>query len=247
MPEVAGYHVERWLSADQVAEMRYADYWNDEQREHGKEWDITGGGFDRMEDYVEHTGLGGDLDACIEALGRATGHRLQGVGIDLAAGNLWAAPRLLAAQAVERLYCVEFSEHRLLKLGPAVLGHYGIPPERVVLAFGSFYELGLADGSADFAFMSQALHHADEPDRLLAEVARVLKPDGVVLVIGEHVPTVRAQLGRLLRGGFGYDELAGDHFYTRGQYRSMFRSAGFEHARITRASSDFQAFALWRG
>jgi SAM-dependent methyltransferase len=38
----------------------------------------------------------------------------------------------------------------------------------------------------DFAFMSQALHHADRPDALLAEVARVLKPSGAAIVIGEH-------------------------------------------------------------
>ena len=247
MPEVAGYPVERWLSGDQVADLRYADYWNDEHREHGKEWDVAAGDFARMEQYVEHTGLAADLDACVEALATAAGRGLRGVGVDLAAGTLWAAPRLLATNAVERLYCVEFSEHRLLKLGPVVLEHYGVSHDRVVLAFGSFYELGLADGSVDFAFMSQALHHADEPGRLLAEVARVLKPDGVVLVIGEHVPSARAQLGRLLRGGFGTDELAGDHFYTRRQYRAMFRSAGFEHARIKRAASDYQAFALWRG
>ena len=44
------------------------------------------------------------------------------------------------------------------------------------------------------SFCPKALHHAERPDRLLAEVARVLKPSGVVMVIGEHVPQNRFKL-----------------------------------------------------
>lgn len=34
--------------------------------------------------------------------------------------------------------------------------------------------------------MSQAFHHADYPDKLLNEISRVLKPGGIVIIIGEE-------------------------------------------------------------
>jgi len=40
--------------------------------------------------------------------------------------------------------------------------------------------------SIDFCFCSQAFHHADDPQRLLNEIKRVLKPSGIVLMIGEN-------------------------------------------------------------
>jgi ubiquinone/menaquinone biosynthesis C-methylase UbiE len=85
----------------------------------------------------------------------------------MAAGNLWAVPRLLRLGTVDKIYCLEYSKHRLLQIGPAVLEYYGVPKERVVLALGSFYDLHLKNKSLDFVFMSQAFHHADDPNRLL--------------------------------------------------------------------------------
>jgi SAM-dependent methyltransferase len=41
----------------------------------------------------------------------------------------------------------------------------------------------LADGSVDLALLSQALHHADDPARALAEAARILVPGGRILLL----------------------------------------------------------------
>ena len=143
--------------------------------------------FSKMEQYLKTTGLSQDLRQCLEVLRIDFNRQIAGVGIDLAAGNLWAAPCLLNDGTVNKLYCLEYSKHRLLKIGPAVLDHYGIPKEKVVLAIGSFYDLHIDDQSLDFVFMSQAFHHADDPKRLLEEICRVLKPDGLVIIIGEHI------------------------------------------------------------
>jgi ubiquinone/menaquinone biosynthesis C-methylase UbiE len=72
-----------------------------------------------------------------------------------------------------------------------VLEHYGVAPERVVLVYGSFYDLHLDAGSLDFAFLSQAFHHADRPAALLAELRRVLRPGGQVIIVGEHIVRAR--------------------------------------------------------
>lgn len=53
----------------------------------------------------------------------------------------------------------------------------------IVWKRGELEKLPLDDGSVDIALLSQALHHADEPPRALAEAARVLKPGGRILVL----------------------------------------------------------------
>ena len=270
-PEARGFPVEHWLDPREIAGIEYSGYWNDEDVERGKEWYVLDGDFAPMERYLGDVGLVADLGACLRAAEELRGRPIEGVGVDLAAGTLWAARYLLAAGPVERLYCVEYSQHRLLKIGPAVLEHYGTAPPRVVLALGSFYDLRLPDDSVDFAFMSQALHHADEPDRVLVELRRVLRRDGVAIVIGEHRVPARAQAAQAARVAasrlppgaqrrvFGHeievsdtglapetDRLAGDHFYTRRQYRDMFERRGFRHRLVRRRGAAFQSFVLWR-
>lgn len=45
--------------------------------------------------------------------------------------------------------------------------------------------LPLPDGSVDAAFANMVLHHAPEPAAMLAEMARVVKPGGAVVVTDE--------------------------------------------------------------
>jgi len=45
------------------------------------------------------------------------------------------------------------------------------------------YDLPLAADSVDLVTVHQVLHYADEPDRAVAEVARVLRPDGQVVIV----------------------------------------------------------------
>ena len=232
----SGYELRRWSTPEELRRLTYSAYWNDEEAERDKEWWTQDGDFARMEAYVdETTTLGRQLaDALADAPPR-------GEGADLAAGTLWAVPRLLAAGA-DKVYAVEYSEHRLTRLGPGVLEHYGIPPERVVLCLGSFYELGFADGELGFVLLSQALHHADDTAALLREVRRVLAPDGVAYVIGEPLPVRRG----LLRRSRLVDPLLGDHLHTWRSYGRMFRSAGMRVA-ATREYRDGVAFVSREG
>lgn len=180
---MTSWTVERWLSPEAAAGMEYSAYWNDEEAEREKPFHVLDDDFHKLERYLDEVGLIEDLRACLSALDAP----LAGRGIDLAAGTLWAAPLLLEAGPVERLYCLEYSEHRLLMLGPRTLEHYAVAPDKVVLVYGSFYELRLESASLDFAFLSQAFHHADRPAALLTELRRVLKPGGSVIIVGEHI------------------------------------------------------------
>jgi len=83
---------------------------------------------------------------------------------------------------------------------------------------GDLERVPIDDQSVDVALVSQALHHAEHPDRALGEVHRILRPGGriVVLDLREHGESwVRATLGdRWL--GFSDDAL-----------RALLAGAGF--------------------
>jgi len=76
---------------------------------------------------------------------------------------------------------------------------------------GDMEKVPMNDASVDVALLSQALHHAEDPGRVLAEAVRILRPGGAVLVLDlrEHDQTwVRDRVGdRWL--GFKDDQLRG--------------------------------------
>jgi ArsR family transcriptional regulator len=84
---------------------------------------------------------------------------------------------------------------------------------------GELERLPLADASADVALLSQALHHAADPARALAEARRVLRPDGRALVLDlrEHQETwVTRTLGDVWLG------------FSEARLRELLEGAGFD-------------------
>ena len=80
----------------------------------------------------------------------------------------------------------------------------------VVWKRGELDKLPIKDQAVDVALLSQALHHAHEPGRAVAEAARITKPGGRVLVLDLRTHAeewVRAKLGDR-RLGFRDDELS---------------------------------------
>src|SRR5262245_31454560 len=92
----------------------------------------------------------------------------------------------------------------------------------VIWKKGELEKLPLRDASVDVAMLSQALHHAADPARAVAEAVRITTPGGRVLVLDlrtHHEDWVRAKLGDR-RLGFDDDEL-----------KRMLVDAGLEHVR----------------
>jgi SAM-dependent methyltransferase len=79
----------------------------------------------------------------------------------------------------------------------------------VIWKKGELEQLPIRDGAVDVAMLSQALHHAHDPSRAVAEAARITAPGGRVLLLdlrAHQEDWVRAKLGDR-RLGFDDDEL----------------------------------------
>jgi ArsR family transcriptional regulator len=93
----------------------------------------------------------------------------------------------------------------------------------VIWKRGELERLPIRDASVDVALLSQALHHAKDPARALAEAARIVVPGGRVLVLdlrAHQEGWVRDRLGDQWTG-FADDEL-----------QKLLEAAGLENVRV---------------
>ncbi|MFM7297011.1 MAG: class I SAM-dependent methyltransferase, partial [Planctomycetota bacterium] len=96
---------------------------------------------------------------------------------------------------------------------------------------GELEDLPLPDSSHDVVVMSQALHHAADPEKALAEAARVLVPGGSLLVLdllAHNEDWVREKLEHVHLG------------FTEAELDARIRAAGFTHVSVMRAARDPQ-------
>ena len=79
----------------------------------------------------------------------------------------------------------------------------------VIWKRGELERLPIRDGSADVAMLSQALHHAADPARAVAEAVRIITPGGRVLVLDLRAHQEEWVLSKLgdRRLGFSDEEL----------------------------------------
>lgn len=260
------YPIDAWIPASDVKALPSSVYWNDKSNENGKVFDVSDGNFSKLSSSRKLAALRQQLDELLSA-GKL---QLRGRGLSLAAGVCWLEAGILRDNpAIEVLTCVEFSRHRIEGLAPRILAHEGIDPTRVNLCFGSFYDIKLPDSSVDFVLLSQAFHHAHEPERLLREISRVLTPEGVVLIIGEHWFSKLQIADRVLRHFAKYltnhkeyrlhnpffpdwrtcfpvSNEKGDHHYTVAMYRAIFRNHSFAAQRIVNPAFGTQGYLLRR-
>ena len=88
---------------------------------------------------------------------------------------------------------------------------------------GDLARLPLDDASIDVALLSQTLHHASDPQRAVAEAARILRPGGRVLVLD-----LREHDQAWVRTRFGDRHLG----FSPAQIETMLRDAGLEAVRV---------------
>jgi ArsR family transcriptional regulator len=125
-----------------------------------------------------------------------------------------------AARWASRVIAVDRSE-AVLHRAKALARRRGV--SNVIWKKGELEKLPMKDAAVDVAMLSQALHHAHDPARAVAEAARVTMPGGRVLLLdlrAHQEEWVRSKLGDR-RLGFDDDEL-----------RKMLTAAGLADVKV---------------
>jgi len=134
---------------------------------------------------------------------------------DLGAGE-GTFSQLLARRA-KKVIAVDHSE-KMVEYGRELARKHGV--KNLEYRKGDLESLPIRDEAVDLAFFSQALHHAQHPERAVAEAARILKPGGRIVVLD------------LLRHGYEEArELYADLWlgFTEAEVTRFLRQAGFKN------------------
>lgn len=150
--------------------------------------------------------------------------REQATVLELGCGSGWLVGLLSRRADVGRVIAWDGSERLLSEVVPAMLGLVDGDPRKIERVCGRFAPLLLDDASVDVVVMSSAFHHADDTEALLAEIRRVLRPGGSLVLLNEtplHPLAIASLTTRLLmrmalilvrgRGSPFPGALAGDH------------------------------------
>jgi ArsR family transcriptional regulator len=102
---------------------------------------------------------------------------------DLGAGE-GLLSQLLARRA-EQVWCIDNSP-RMVEVGSELARKNGLA--NLTYKLGNIEQVPLPDQSVELAILSQALHHAEHPQRAVDEAYRILRPGGQILVLdlNEH-------------------------------------------------------------
>ncbi|MEQ1886102.1 MAG: metalloregulator ArsR/SmtB family transcription factor [Bryobacteraceae bacterium] len=97
---------------------------------------------------------------------------------DLGAGE-GTFSQLLARRA-KKVIAVDNSE-KMVEYGTALARKHGV--ENLDYRLGDIEAIPMDSSSVDLAFFSQALHHAQHPDKAVSEAYRILRPGGRIVIL----------------------------------------------------------------
>jgi ArsR family transcriptional regulator len=86
----------------------------------------------------------------------------------------------LLARRSKKVIAVDNSD-KMVEYGRELASKHGV--KNLQYRKGDLEAVPIRDGAVDLAFFSQALHHAQHPDRAVAEALRILKPGGRIVVL----------------------------------------------------------------
>ena len=166
------------------------------------------------------------------AIDRTLGRRSLGRLVDIGTGTgrmiELFGPRSSQSVGIDR-------SSEMLRLARVKLESAGIASS---LRQGDMYALPLPDQSADSVIIHQVLHYAHSPATAIAEAARVLAPEGTLVVVdfAAHDREELRERDAHIRLGFDDEVMEG-----------WFASAGLELDRVQHLKGGELTVTLWRG
>ncbi len=160
-----------------------------------------------------------------EAIGRLALKLVPSLEVaDLGAGE-GLVSQLLAGR-VKQIWCIDNSP-RMVEVGTELAKKNDL--SNLSYKLGDIEQVPLPDKSVDLAILSQALHHAQHPQKAVDEAFRILRPGGSVLILdlNEHSFEKAREIYADVWLGFKESALHG-----------FLKRAGFEHVEVTAVSRE---------
>lgn len=253
--------IKNWIENNKI---RTAKYWNDPVKEKTKVFNISDNNVVKLEEDVHLKNIYNHL---LEISNNENISFKEKSILSLASGTGWLEGRFLRDKKINKLSLVDFSKHRIHELSPKTLKLFGFDLDRVDLVYGNILDLKIKDNTQDIILLSQAFHHIDEPIKLLNEIKRVMKDDGMVIILGEHYHNWKIKLNRILKHYIKYFlnykkyrklntffpeykslfppcYIKGDIHYSKLEYHHLFTSVMFDYNHYIHNTKTIQAFVL---
>jgi len=159
----------------------------------------------------------------------AIGHFLLLLSPKIRVADLGAGEGLISqllARRAEKVYCIDRSP-KMVEIGRDLAARNGL--ENLEYILGDIEKTPLPDTSVDLVILSQALHHADHPERAISEAFRILDSGGriAILDLKEHAFEKARELYADTWLGFGENKL---HIWLK--------NAGFEDVEVSVVSRE---------
>lgn len=110
------------------------------------------------------------------------GRKFHGVAIDIGSGTGVGAA-LLSKMAFNKIYALEISKQFVIQIMPIVFNNLNANQQLIQRVIGDFNNIQLPNESVDLIFDLDSFHHSENMNVTLQECYRVLKPDGIILII----------------------------------------------------------------
>ena len=109
-----------WITENEIDNIFSGKYWNNEESEKNKAFYILDGNTNKLIDYLNYqTTYLREFESVIK-FSKELGLTIKGVGLDIAAGVCWTTALLSKIASLKKIYAIEISKHRLLKIAPLV-------------------------------------------------------------------------------------------------------------------------------
>jgi len=156
----------------------------------------------------------------------------RGIILEVGSGCCWMSALLSRERTVDRIYAADYSRHLLTITALKIMRWLEARPEKITRVLADFYRLDFPAETFDFVIADSTLHHAMDLPRLLKGVARMMKPDAVLVALREPVlpvwrPGLRGTFARVER-----EQGAVENMYSREEWREHFEAAGLDLALI---------------
>lgn len=131
--------------------------------------------------------------------------------LDLGCGSAALMKQVYDEDSTRHLYGLDLSEQMLLIAQQTMKAH-------AQLTLGDAHQLPYQDNSFDLVYCNDSFHHYPDPFRVIQEVHRVLRPEGLFLIGESYQPF----LSRFLMNAFFRFSKEGDvHMYHKKEFQAL--------------------------